>query len=213
MRAFRPRSPGNRLSERRPEVPPAGSLLRRASSEPLPLRGGRVVIRRLAASDLQAFQAYRNDPAVGRYQGWRPQADSDALAFIVEMSSAPLFRPGHWVQLAIADAHTDCLIGDLGLLLAPDGASAEVGFTLAPPWQGRGLGSEAVGHAVRLLFRCTHAAEVVGVTDSRNAASIRLLERVGMRRTATRDVVFNGEPCIEHIYAIRRRASGKGSSA
>jgi RimJ/RimL family protein N-acetyltransferase len=176
--------------------------------EPLPRKGSRTVLRRLAAGDLDAFQAYRHDAEVQRYQGWQPQQDSDALAFIEEMAIAPLFQRGQWVQIGIADARNDALIGDIGMLVAADGQSAEIGFTICPPSQGRGLGTDAVGQAIRLLFECTAAARIVGVTDSLNSASIRLLERVGMRRDATRHVVFNAETCIEHTYAISRHDHG-----
>jgi len=176
--------------------------------EPLPRRGSRTVLRRLAAGDLDAFQAYRHDAEVQRYQGWQPLQDSDALAFIEEMATAPLFRRGQWVQIGIADTRDGALIGDIGICISADGGSAEIGFTIGPRSQGRGLGTEAVGQVIRLLFECTAAARIVGVTDSRNSASIRLLERVGMRRVATRHTVFNAEPCIEHTYAVSRHDGG-----
>jgi RimJ/RimL family protein N-acetyltransferase len=46
---------------------------------------------------------------------------------------------------------------------------------------------------------------VVAVTDTRNAPSVRLLERVGMRRVDTVAAVFRGEAGMEHICAIWRR--------
>lgn len=173
--------------------------------EPLPIRSERVVIRRLSPGDLPAFQAYRHDPDVGRYQGWKPQSDSEALAFLQDMESAALFPPGKWVQLGIADGQTDLLIGDLGLFVAADGHSAALGFTLCSQVQGRGLGTEAVRQAVRLLFQHTAVASVEGITDARNAPSIRLLERIGMRKVATLSAVFNGEPCLEHTYVLSRQ--------
>jgi len=173
--------------------------------EPLPIPCDRLVLRRLSPLDLPAFQAYRHDPEVGRYQGWRPQSDPEALAFLEEMASTALFPAGGWVQLGIADPRTDLLLGDLGLFVAEDGASAELGFTLCAQAQGRGLGTEAVRQALRLLFRSTAILQAHGITDARNAATIRLLERIGMRRTATKDALFRDEPCIEHTYTILRR--------
>src|SRR6185503_10052385 len=65
-------------------------------SDPLPWRSERVVVRRLRAADLERFQAYRHDPEVGRYQGWEPQADAEALAFLEEMAVEPFGRVGEW---------------------------------------------------------------------------------------------------------------------
>jgi hypothetical protein len=65
--------------------------------EPLPRLGHRIVLRRLCAADLSNFQAYRHDEEVGRYQGWLPQPDIEALSFLEEMSNSALFPPGDWV--------------------------------------------------------------------------------------------------------------------
>jgi RimJ/RimL family protein N-acetyltransferase len=50
----------------------------------------------------------------------------------------------------------------------------------------------------------TEVSRIVAITDARNLASIRLLERVGMRRVATRNAVLRREPRLEHLYAISR---------
>ena len=173
-------------------------------TDPLPCSGARIVLRRLRPDDLAAFQAYRNDEAVGLYQGWARQTDAEASAFIEAMSGAVLYPRGEWVQLAVADRKTDELLGDIGICLAEDGGSAELGFTISPRFQGRGLGSEALRTAIDLVFERSPAGEVVCITDARNNACIRLLERAGMQRSATADAVFRGEPCIEHTYKTPR---------
>lgn len=170
----------------------------------IPRHAARVTLRRLAATDLADFQAYRHDPVVGLYQGWTPQPDEAALAFITEMAAAPLLAPGAWVQLGVADRATDRLLGDVGLHLSADGGEAEVGITLSAGAQGRGLATEALRAAIALIFERTAARRVIGNVDTRNAPSIRLLERVGMRRLDTVDAVFRGAPCREHVYAIDR---------
>ena len=170
----------------------------------LPRKVGRAMLRRLRTQDLAAFQAYRQDPHVGLYQSWSPMSQSEALAFINEMAVANLFEPGVWAQLAIARAEDSSLVGDLGLLVAEDCEHAELGFTVSPAAQGQGYGSAAVAEAIRLLFEQTAVRQVVGITDARNIASVRLLERVGMSRVESRETVFKGEPCTEWVYAKER---------
>jgi aminoglycoside 6'-N-acetyltransferase len=97
--------------------------LQNAVELPLAFAGGQ--LRRLRASDLPAFQAYRSMPELGRYQGWSPLADAQALAFLAEMADAPLFTPGQWVQLGIAATDADRLVGDVGLYLSADGVLGE----------------------------------------------------------------------------------------
>lgn len=162
-------------------------------------------LRRLAASDLAAFQAYRHDPEVGRWQGWTPQADDQALRFLNEMAEAPLFACGTWTQLAIADALTDQLIGDIGIHLSADGREAEFGFSLARAVQGRGIASEALHAAIALVWDQTAAARIHAQTDARNLACIRLLERLGARLVERIATDFRGEPCTELRYELARR--------
>jgi RimJ/RimL family protein N-acetyltransferase len=164
--------------------------------------GGR--LRRLHRRDRAAFQVYRSLPELGRYQGWSPMSDAEAHEFLDEMHRVPLFTPGRWVQLGIATRESDELVGDVGLYLSEDGTSGEVGFTLEPSSQGRGVAALAVREALQLLFSATSITRVLGITDERNVPSIRLLERVGFERIASRQVVFRGEPCTERVYALPR---------
>ncbi len=180
---------------------------------PLPCEFPNGRLRRLSADDLAAFQAYRALPELGRYQDWSPMSDSDALAFLLEMNRAPLFTPGEWVQLGIAEPGSNHLIGDLGLHLSEDGETAEVGFTLQPSAQGRGIASRAVQAALDLMFAATQVSQVLGITDARNFPSIRLLDRLGFRPLKTRQIVFRGEPCSEGVYTLSRSAGCSRSTA
>jgi aminoglycoside 6'-N-acetyltransferase len=153
---------------------------------------------------LPEFQAYRHDPELGRYQGWLPLSDKEASAFLSEMNAAPLFNPGNWTQIAIAEPDSDRLIGDIGVFLDQEGRYAELGFTLARHAQGRGVAAAAVREAINIIFAGTQVERVFGITDARNSASVRLLERVGMRRTETTNAVFRGEQCVEYVYAVLR---------
>jgi len=164
-----------------------------------------VRLRRLAASDLAAFQAYRTDPEVGRWQGWTPLTDEDALAFLNEMAAIPWFQPGQWTQLGIADDTTDELLGDIGVHLSADGRKAEFGFSLARAAQGRGIASAAVKAAIALVFEQTEAERIHAQTDARNTACLRLLGRLDATRVERIDTEFRGEPCVEFRYELARR--------
>lgn len=164
-----------------------------------------MTLRRLRPGDLAAFQAYRHDPEVGRWQGWQPQTDAQALAFLAEMATCPLFAPGQWTQLAIADDLTDQLIGDLGIHISDDATEAEFGFTLARAAQGRGLASAAVREALQRVFAETPVQRIHAQTDARNTACLRLLQRLGATHVARIEAEFRGEPCIEHRYELARR--------
>lgn len=174
------------------------------AAERLPRAFAGGVLRRLRPSDLRTFQAYRSLPELGRYQGWTPMGDQEASAFLAQMEVAPLFRPGQWVQLAIVEPMGDELVGDIGMHVSADGRLGEVGFTLAPAAQGRGVATAAVREAVGLLFETTRVLGVAAIADSRNVASIRLLERLGFECRDQREALFREERCTELVYLLQR---------
>lgn len=161
-------------------------------------------LRRLRVEDLGAFQSYRSIPELGRFQSWTAMSDIETSSFLADMAQAILFTPGDWVQLGIASAHNDELVGDIGIHVSSDGSTGEVGFTLAPWAQGRGIATAAVGQALLLLFELTSVTAVQGITDSRNASSIRLLQRLGFQLHESQATVFRGENCVEDIYVLQR---------
>jgi RimJ/RimL family protein N-acetyltransferase len=170
--------------------------------DPLPWSAPRVTLRRLRAGDLPAFQAYRHDAEVGRYQGWEPIPDAEALAFLTEMEQAPFGQPGEWLQIAIADRADDMLLGDVGLYTMAAGREAEFGITLARAAQGRGLAEEAARALIDGLREHTAMRRVIAITDVRNIPSARLLRRLGMTLEAEAGAEFRGEPCREWHFAL-----------
>jgi aminoglycoside 6'-N-acetyltransferase len=179
--------------------PPAGHpLLAR-----LPVHAGPVRLRALRAADIHDFQAYRSDPAVARFQGWQPMDRDAALAFL-RHAAPPPFNVGDWAQIGIArtdnendsDSDDDQLVGDIGLLR--EGLTqVQIGFSLARSAQGRGWAFAAVGACIDELLLPLGLTRLRGITDSRNAASLRLLSRLGFVQTSSEEQVFRGEPCTE----------------
>ena len=130
--------------------------------------------------------------------------EAEALAFLVEMGAGVFFQPGQWIQLGIAEPDTDILVGDIGLHLSDDSQTGEVGFTLAPSSQGRGVATAAVREALQLFFAASAVSQILGVTDARNTPSVRLLERLGFEFRESRDAVFRGEECVERVFVLSR---------
>ena len=174
-------------------------------ADPLPRFAGLAVLRRLQVSDLAVFQEYRHDPLIAQYQDWwGTRTDAEASVFLAKMNAVELLQPGICAQIGIAEPDQLALVGDIGLTLATDGKSAEIGYTLRREAQGRGMGTAAVREIIKLVFERTDAEQVLGIAEPPNIRSIRLMERVGMRMVEVRSGVFRDAPCIDHVYAISR---------
>jgi RimJ/RimL family protein N-acetyltransferase len=151
----------------------------------LPITTARLVLRRFRDDDRPAFLAYRRHPDVARHQSW-DESYSDAAAdeFFAEMTTAAVWRPGSWFQVAVE--HDGVLVGDVAFWPDPDGAEVEIGYSLHPDHQGKGYASEAVVALLRAL-RDEGVAAVVAGCDVDNEPSARLLERLGFELTGIED--------------------------
>lgn len=168
-----------------------------------PISSERLKIRRFSKEDLAAFQAYRRDQDLARFQGWEAWSNDEALRFITDMSKKELFLPDEWIQLAIEDTE-GCLIGDIGLYLSKDRTESKIGYTLCKSSQGKGFAIEAVRAVVELVFSQTPVLKMYAITDRRNAPSVRLIKRLGMKLLHSEEVEFKGEQCIEDTYCLVR---------
>lgn len=169
------------------------------------LRSERLILRRFVDSDLAPFLAYRNDPAISRYQSWETFSHSEALRFISEQKSLEPLLPGRWFQIAVALRETRALVGDCAVKIAEEDARlAEIGFTFAREHQGKGYAAEAVRRLLDFLFRDAGLHRVIAVTDCENRSAVALLERAGLRREGhfLQNIWFKGKWGDEYLYAI-----------
>ena len=165
----------------------------------------RLRLRSFCDLDLPSFVAYRNDPDVARYQSWTSINEREARHFIDEMKIAQPGNPGEWFQFAIEHKASHELIGDCAMQVKPeDGRQAEIGYTLARAYHHQGYGYEAVSTLLDYAFRTLNLHRVFAQADCSNATSVRLLERLGLRREAhfIQNFWFKGRWTDEYLYAI-----------
>jgi RimJ/RimL family protein N-acetyltransferase len=165
----------------------------------------RLLLTPLVASDAPALFDYRSDPDVYRYQTWVPRSLDDADRFIDDLGSVPFDTPGTWSQLGIRLRDSGLLVGDVGVhFLSDEPDQVEIGFTVAPSHQGRGIGTEAVTGLLDHLFRGLGKHRVFASVDPRNQPSMALLERVGMRQEAhfRESLRFRGEWADDCVFAV-----------
>ncbi len=175
----------------------------------------RVLLRRFAAADADAFAALNADPEVMRFIGdgtplSRAQSD-ELLARIAAHWRARGF--GLWC-LAERDAPERCL-GFAGLAVPaflPEVMPAvEVGWRLARDTWGRGLATEAAQAALAEAFGPLALASVIAIVAEGNERSVRVAAKLGMRRGADRLHPRRGRLRIYEISA-HDAASSPGRS-
>ena len=174
----------------------------------------RLLVRALVDSDSEAVFEYRALPEVSRYQFWGPRSVDEVRARVASMPDAATATPGEWVAFGLTLRDTGQLIGDCCYRITlAESQTAEIGITLAPAFQGRGFASEAVRALLGHLFDTREFHRVIASVDPRNAASIALLGRIGMRQEAhfRESCWFKGTWVDDVIFAVLRREWAEGA--
>lgn len=145
----------------------------------------RLRLRAVAPADAADLFTVFGDPAVCRYWS-RPALPDLAAAVALQREIAALFAERSLFQWAIADRASDRLVGTCTLAeLSVEHRRAAVGYALRRSAWSRGYATEALHALLAFAFDgegglALHRVEAD--VDPRNAASVRVLERLGFRR-------------------------------
>jgi RimJ/RimL family protein N-acetyltransferase len=179
-----------------------------AGSEPaapaLPRRTDRLALRPFRHGDEADVLAYRSRHDVVRYMPTGPLQPDGATAFVAERLATTRIAADE-DKIILAVEHDGRVVGDV-LIKAGQLADrqAEIGWAFNPDFQGRGLATEAARELLVMAFGELGMHRAWAQLDPRNAASVRLCERLGMRREAyfREDIWFKGEWGDTAIYAL-----------
>ena len=167
----------------------------------------RIRLRKFKESDAEVFFKYRTNPKVALYQGegWDNYKFEQAACFVKEQSYSEPGIPDTWFQLVIELKETGEVIGDCAIhTLSQEKNQVEIGFTLDPLFQNKGYGYEAVKSLLWYIFEVMKMHRVIVLPDVRNESSIKLLEKLQMRREGhfVKNAWYRGEYVDEFLYAI-----------
>lgn len=177
-------------------------------SEPLLLKSPRLFLRPLRLDDAAALVTYRSLPEVARFQSWESFGPDDAARLIADQAKVVPDMPGTWLQLALVLSESDAVIGDCGIhFRSDDPRQVELGITLAPVHQGRGLAAEALGSVLEYVFGSLGKHRATAVTDAENHAAARLFRQLGFRHEShqVESVWFKGAWGSEYLFALLHR--------
>ncbi|MBN9154048.1 MAG: GNAT family N-acetyltransferase [Microbacterium sp.] len=170
-----------------------------------PVDGVRTRLDLLREDDLDALHAIQSDPEVCRYLLYEPRTRDEVERRIAEDSTAMrLEKNDDYVQPAIRDLD-GTLLGTMYFhLTSVDDLTAEIGWLLGTPYQGRGHAREAAELVLEQAFDEVGLHRVYAELDPRNAASVALCLRLGMRHEAhfVEHMRFKGEWADTGVYAI-----------
>lgn len=158
----------------------------------------RLFHRALTPDDAAAFFALNGNPEVMRLTGEPPLTSVEQARAAIE--SYPDWDTVGYGRWGCVLRETGALIGFCGLKWLDDLEEVDVGYRFLPEFWGRGLATEACAASVAFGFEVLGLQRLIGLVLPENAGSIRVLEKVGMRREETFD--YDGLTAVR--YAIER---------
>jgi ribosomal-protein-alanine N-acetyltransferase len=165
------------------------AFLRSISSPPngQVIRGDRVTLRTPALSDFSQWAGLRDESRLF-LAPWEPIWPADDLTKLAYRRRLRRYlreiRNGTGYPFFVFSPDGDTLLGGLTLAQIQRGVtqSAVLGYWMGAPYAGKGLMSAAVRAVVGFAFDTLHLNRLEAACLPRNAASIRLLEKVGFSR-------------------------------
>lgn len=166
------------------------------------LSTARLILRPHQPDDLDDLVSFHSDPDVVRFLPW-PVRDRPATeaALAVKLGQGALTEPGAWLVLAIEERGSGRVIGEVLLKWASaEHRQGELGFVIAPAYQGRGYATEAAREMLRLGFDALDLHRITAVCVDDNHASARTLRRLGF----TQEGRFVDELWFKGAWTTRR---------
>jgi RimJ/RimL family protein N-acetyltransferase len=145
----------------------------------------RLIMRDFRDDDWPTVAAYWADPRYQRYYPENQRHEETVRALIGRFVAAQAEQPRQRWQLALVTRDGGRLIGNCGIRVNdPDLREANIGYELNPEFWGQGYASEAARAILRFGFEELGLHRVWAECVADNAGSVRVLEKLGMRREA-----------------------------
>lgn len=165
----------------------------------------RILLRQWQPDDREPFAALNADRDVMRYfESTRNRVESDATADRLEAHISD-HGFGFW---AAELRESGDFIGFIGIENTPPtlpcSPAVEIGWRLDKRFWGRGLAPEGARACLLFAFSKLGLDEVVSFTAEGNAPSMRVMEKIGMKRDAASDfehpALPEGHPIRPHVF-------------
>jgi len=172
----------------------------------LPLQTQRLELRDFCEDDVHAVHEWASDPEVVRFMGWGPNTREQTREFLQRKFAERTGEPRRTWDLAVVRRDTGQVIGSVGLRLNEPMQQAALGYCYHQDAWGHGYATEVAQEMLRFGFEELGLHRIHASADTRNGASVRVLDKIGMRQEGRlrQHVLMRGEWRDSYRYAILR---------
>ena len=158
----------------------------------------RLLLRAMTVDDADVFLALRSHAQVIRYTGDEPFHSIEEARTAIEQY--PDFETVGFGRWGCVLKESRAVIGFCGLKYLPELDAVDLGYRLLPEYWGQGLATEASQACIAFGFDVLGLDRIIGLVIPQNAASIRVLEKVGMKLDG--EIEYEGQAALQ--YSVRR---------
>lgn len=175
----------------------------------------RLLLREIRATDEDSVHEYASDPCVSRFDSWGPNTREKTHEVVSRWLEVQEERLRAEINLAVELTDEGKLIGTMRLGMDDEKTSAHIGYAFNRHYWNQGYATEASRALLDFGYRDLHLHRIWATCDTRNLASWRVMEKLGMRREGhfIKNTLQKGEWRDSYLYAVLAEEWFAGSSA
>lgn len=166
----------------------------------------RLWLEPLHPSHAWALYELLQSPAIYAFLPEDPPTSAEALATRYQRLSSRRSPDGQklWLNWAMRQRKAGVYVGLLQATIFPD-ATAHLAYIVFPPFWKQGYAREGCQRVLDLLVEDYQVQLIAAEIDTRNVASLTLIESLGFQRVATKlnADFFKGSPSHEYRYELQ----------
>lgn len=164
----------------------------------------RLILRKIDLNDVDGLFELDSDPLVNKFLGNNPLTSKEQSLEIIEFINKQYADNGTG-RLAVIEKERGNFIGWCGLKLFTQEMNGhnnflDIGYRFMPKYWNKGFATEAAKASVVNGFQVFKHNSIFGMADVNNLASIKVLEKCGLKKVST----FVHEE-IPHVWMERTR--------
>ena len=142
------------------------------------IQTNRLVLRNVAAKDVDIMFDYRNNEICARYQ--RGQAkDYDGIVALVERRKNDVMSADAPFMVAVALKEKDEMVGEI--VVMPEDGTISLGYTFSYKHHRKGYAFESLTALINLLHEQYPEWDFISFTEPENEPSMALLKKLGYK--------------------------------
>jgi RimJ/RimL family protein N-acetyltransferase len=176
----------------------------------------RLKLEPLHTSHAPEMFAFLSDPRLYEFIPRDPPATLASLLERFQRLETRRFPKGDeiWLNWVVRSKLDNQCLGRVEVTIRQD-TSAYLAYEIEVASWGNGFATEACRRVIEALFGEFGVTLIVAEVDTRNSASIRVLERLGFQRGGLRKNAdfFKGSASDEFTYTLTRQGNGRGQES